>query len=154
MPILKQCSSRGCYKIVDEGEVYCKYHQEKCIERQRESYKEWRKKRVTTEEQKELDDFYKSIEWQNSRDAAVKYHYGMDIFEFYRTGKIVEGEIVHHIIEARENKELRYTVENLIYLTALNHKRIHKRYNKSSKDKKRIQDMLFALKLKFDNEFK
>lgn len=154
MALLKQCSSRGCYKVVSLGERYCEYHQKKFTQEQQRSYREWRSKRVTTEEQQELEDFYRSQAWQDSREGAISYCYGIDLFELYRTGKVVQGQIVHHIVEVKENKELRYEVENLIYLTDLNHKRIHKKYNKSTKDKERVQEMLFAIKLDFEKNYK
>jgi 5-methylcytosine-specific restriction endonuclease McrA len=154
MAILKQCSWHGCTKIVADGISYCDYHANKYDKKQKERYKEYSNRRRLDAEQKKYQDFYSSDDWKRVRQAVISDYLGMDILEYYRTGRIVEGERIHHIIELSEDFNCRLDVGNLIYLTEQNHRRVHVEYDKSDKDKEKMQKMLFELLDKFYKEFK
>ena len=79
---------------------------------------------------------------------------GMDIVEYYSTGRVIAGERVHHIVELNEDWNSRLDVSNLIYLTEQNHRKIHAIYESSIKNKKIMQDKLFKMIDKFYKDFK
>lgn len=132
---------------------YCSYHQDKVNKQERERYKEYSKRRREDKEQKKYQDFYNSNDWKRIRDAEISICNGIDIIEYYRTGKVVQGERVHHIIELDEDWNCRLDINNLIYLTEQNHRRIHAEYNKGEREKKQMQQVLFALLEKWNKEF-
>lgn len=154
MAILKQCSWHGCTKILNGDVKYCDYHANKYDKEQKERYKEYSNRRRRDAEQKKYQDFYSSKEWERVRQAVIADCYGIDILEFYRTGRIVNGERVHHIICLNDDFNCRLDVGNLIYLSEQNHRRVHAEYDKSDKDKEKMQKILFELLNKFDKEFK
>lgn len=153
MAILKKCSWRGCTKIVEQNEMYCKYHQEKFDKENKERYKEYQNRRKMDKEQKKYMDFYNSLHWRRLRSVVVNKYFGMDILEYYKTGRIVQGEAVHHIVEISENYDKRLDVNNLIYLTEQSHRRVHAEYEKGKKEKEKMQKILFGLIKKFEEEF-
>ena len=153
MAILKQCSWRGCTKIVNEDVKYCKYHTSKFDKQEKERYKEYSARRRRDMEQKKYQDFYSNKDWKRIRDVCIADSYGIDILEYYRTGRIVQGERVHHIVELSDYWNSRLDISNLIYLTEQNHKRIHGEYDKGIKEKEKMQRVLFELIKKFNSEF-
>ncbi len=153
IPILKKCSWHGCTKILENGVKYCKYHQEKTDMENKKRYREYSNRRRRDEEQKKYQDFYNSKEWIRLRDIIRVSCYGIDIVEFYKTGRIVQGQTVHHIIELNEDWNSRLDICNLIYLTEQNHRRIHAKYDEADKEKKAMQRMLFALLEQFNKDY-
>ena len=133
--------------------MYCEYHQAKWDKENKERYKEYQNRRRKDKGQKKYQDFYNSKHWKRLRDVIVNKYYGIDILEYYRTGRIIQGERVHHIVELSENYNRRLDISNLIYLTEQNHRRVHEEYLKGSKEKKQMQDILFELVEKFNSEF-
>lgn len=122
MALKKKCSKTGCNKIVEHGVIYCDYHQRKWDESEKERYREYQSRRRKDKEQRKYHDFYNDKSWKKIRDAVIADYYGIDILEYYRTGKIIQGERVHHIIELSEDWSSRLDVCNLIYLTEQNHR--------------------------------
>lgn len=153
MPILKQCSYHGCSKILEDGIKYCEYHERIMQEKERERFKEYQYKRRKDESMKNYIEFYSSKEWKQIRMIIIAAAFHIDILEFYRTGKIVKGETVHHIIETSEDWNSRLDINNLIYVTEKNHRRIHAEYNKGKKERKAMQTILFTLLDKFNKEY-
>lgn len=153
MPIKKICSWRGCSKVLDEGVLYCDYHQKKWDKANKARNKEYDLRRYADKETKKRKGFYNSDDWIRISNLAISSCYGIDILEYYRTGIITQGRAVHHIIELTENWDCRLDVLNLIYLTEKNHRRVHAEYDKSIKGKKAMQNILFRLIDKFDEEF-
>lgn len=153
MAILKQCSWHGCTKIVSIDVKYCQYHANKFDKQEKERYKEYSARRRRDDKQKKYQDFYSNKDWQRIRDVCIADCYGIDILEYYRTGRIIQGERVHHIVELNDDWECRLDVGNLIYLTEQNHRRIHSEYDKGDKEKALMQRVLFELIKKFNSEF-
>lgn len=153
MAIYKQCSWHGCTKLIREDIKYCDYHSKKFSEQEKERYKEYSHRRKLDKEQKKYQDFYSSNEWKRLRDLIRLSCYGIDIVELYRTGRIVQGERVHHIIELEEDWNSRFDICNLIYLTEKNHRIIHSQYDKGKREKKQMQNILFSLLEKFNQEY-
>lgn len=153
MPLKKLCSWHGCNKVLDDGVIYCEKHQKKWEDKEKERYKEYKERRIKDKNQKRYQDFYNSPLWRTLSKAIRSEYYHIDILEYYRTGNIIQGEAVHHIVEIEDDWESRYDSSNLIYLTEKNHRRVHEQYNKSSKDKKVMQKILFDLIDRFNKEF-
>ncbi len=153
MALKKICSYRGCTKVLEDGVVYCSYHQEKWEKRQRERYKDYSKRRQADKEQKKYQDFYNSDDWKQERLAVITNCFGIDILEYYRTGKIVVGQTVHHISTLEDDWNSRLDFYNLIYLTEQNHRRVHAEYEKGQREKKQMQDILFSLLDRWNDEF-
>ncbi|ELC8387923.1 hypothetical protein QYB77_003012 [Clostridium perfringens] len=152
MAILKPCGHVGCTKIVNEGVVYCNKHQKEYEEKQREKYKRYKRRRMHDEEQKKYQKFYTSKEWKRIREMSIMDTLAIDVIDYYKLNKITQGEIVHHIVEVSEDYNKRLNKENLIYLTARNHKIVHNEYNNGNKA--RMQELLFDLKARFMDEFR
>lgn len=71
----------------------------------------------------------------------------------YRNKKIVQADLVHHIIEIKQDYSKRIDTGNLIYLTNSNNQLIHELYNKDKQTKDQIQRLLQSLLLKFKQEY-
>lgn len=120
------------------------------ISKRKESYREYKRNRQDKDEQR----FYSSKAWIDCRDLCVRNFYGLDIIELLVHRRIVVGEIVHHIIETKDNLDKRLDMDNLIYLTKENHNRVHKIYNKSKRDKEIMQKSLLELIEIFNGEYR
>ena len=112
------------------------------------SYKD--KKRATDKEAM----FYNTKEWRNLRDKIVKAYMSMDIYEYYKTGKIVNAEVIHHLVEVREDWNKRLDKFNLIPCSRKNHQEIHLRYEVYGEEvvRKELEDMLEKFRKEFGVE--
>ena len=149
MALKKLCSYSGCNVLVDYGTKYCYKHRTKDKER----YKDYRRSRLRDEEEKARQKFYNSPEWKNVRDLVIRKCFGIDIVEYYRTGQIIKGYTVHHIIELKDDWNKRLDINNLIYLSQENHIKIHKLMEQSKEDKEKVIEMLLEVKARFEQEF-
>lgn len=134
-----------CKCKVEYGKL-CKCEEDK----RKESYREYKRYR----QDKDLQKFYSSKAWINCRDLCIKGFYGLDIIELLAHRRVVAGEIVHHIVETKEDWTKRLDIDNLIYLTKENHNRIHAMYSKSKKDKEIMQKSLRELMEIFNGEYR
>lgn len=153
MPILKLCSWNGCHKVLNENTTYCGRHQKKWEEKEKQRYKEYQAQRRKDIRQKKHQDFYNSSSWKRVSKSVIESFCYIDILEYYRTGNLVQGEAVHHIIELEEDWNSRFDIFNLIYLTEKNHRRVHVEYDKGKKEKDVMQKILFDLVQRFIKEF-
>lgn len=122
-----------------------------CISKRRKEYN----KRVRYDKNNvKFERFYHSGTWEDVKNRAKKFYYHIDILEYFKTGIIVEGKIMHHIIEIKDDFNRADDINNLIYLTDSNHKRVHALYEKSQKDKTYMQNVLFSLIKKWEEEYR
>lgn len=105
------------------------------------------------EEEARRQQFYNSKAWELFRAARAAEQLGIDIYEYYTTGKIVEAENYHHIQEITEAWGRRLDAANVIGLSEANHRRIHKEYERSYKAKRKMQMILYAMLERFYREF-
>ena len=89
---------------------------------------------------KDNTDFYNSRAWRQARAASLDRDGGIDIWEYMKTGRIIPGNEVHHIVSATDNKNLRCELTNLITVSKSSHREIERLYNKA--DKNKIQEIL------------
>ena len=111
MPIYKRCGR--CGKRLPSG-TKCE-----CLKQRHKEYDKYSR-------DKKSDDFYHSKEWDISREDAISFYVGMDIYSYYILGVIEYGTTVHHIIPLKDDWSKRVDRDNLIYLTDSNHQLIHK----------------------------
>lgn len=149
MPILKQCSWNGCTKIVNSDIQYCDKHRVLYEKQNKIRFKEYRLKREDSRE----NSFYNTKLWKIVREEAIRRYFNIDVLEYYATGKIVPGTTVHHIVEVKEDWNMRIKMDNLICVTEANHRRIHHYYNKDIAHRKQMQSVLNGLVSKFKEEF-
>lgn len=98
-------------------------------------------------------DVYNSPLWRKIRKVAIQECKGIDLYELHKTGKVQDGTTVHHIIEVKDNKDICYDPNNLICVSPSNHIEIHEIYNRSEKDKERLQVDLKLILAKFKDEY-
>ncbi|EDT74819.1 hypothetical protein [Clostridium butyricum] len=153
MAIYKLCSWHGCTKILKQGDKYCNYHMKRYRKQEHERYREYDLRRKKEENKVAAKHFYDSKEFQRVKGPVIADCFGMDILEFYRTGRIVVADRVHHIITLEEDWNSRFDVNNLICLTEKNHRIVHVEYDKGKKERETMQKILFNLLNKFSEEY-
>lgn len=96
--IKKLCSYPGCHKVVEAGVKYCDKHRET----DRKKYREYKQRRMRDEQEARRQQFYNSKAWEQFRAAQAAAQLGIDIYEYYTTGRIIDAENYHHIQEMIE----------------------------------------------------
>ena len=91
------------------------------------------------------DPLYHSTLWKRLCSEAKELYTNMDIYSWYKYGRIEAGLIVHHIIPIKDDYSKRLDLTNLIYLTDANHKAIHALYEESEEKKAEVQQELFNM---------
>lgn len=119
-----------------------------CVSKRR---REYNKQRYNYNAKSER--FYHSSKWKLVRSRAIIKYYSMDIYEYFTTGRVVEGKIMHHIVEVKDDFNKADDINNLIYLTDSNHKKIHALYEKGEVEKKKIQEELTRYIKLWEKEF-
>lgn len=94
--------------------------------------------------------FYHGKAWQRTAEAARKRAQYVDEVIYAETGRLVPGAIVHHIEPIDENPMRKLDMENLIFVSAGTHKRIHDAYEKNPRAKREMQEKLMAIRRKRD----
>lgn len=122
-----------CGKRIPITEKQC----EDCRRKQQKSYDTYKR---------ENRDIYRDRRWAVVRAMAKEDSNGIDLYHLYRTGRIVEGTLGHHIVEVKEDRSLAFDPENVFWLTDGSHKEVHALYERSAEDKKATQDLLHRLK--------
>ena len=80
----------------------------------------------------EIVTFYRSVEWRRAKQSVIQRYNGLDLYSLYHLHLIEYGFIVHHIIPLEERWDLRLDPNNLIYVTASNHQKIHDLYRQGA----------------------
>ncbi|WP_019850638.1 hypothetical protein [Desulfitobacterium sp. PCE1] len=148
MSLKKLCGRSGCSQIVDYSLTYCDRHQADYDERQKQRHKEFKAGRNDKKEQA----FYCSDAWIKTRDYVKTKYNGLCLWSYYVDKQIVFCDVVHHIVELKEDWEKRLEVDNLIPLSESVHLEIHVMMKEKGK-KEKVQMMLRKLKEKWKREF-
>ncbi|MBV4417459.1 HNH endonuclease [Clostridium tyrobutyricum] len=151
--LMRICRWHGCNKLVSHEEVYCDKHKQMYIEYKHKQHKARDNMIRHDKDEYKLKKFYKSIPWIRCRLSVIRRCMYMDILELYNTGRIVEGYTVHHIIELRDDWTKRLDIDNLIYLTESNHRKVHTLYDKDKETKLKTQRMLIEIIKKFKTDY-
>ncbi len=72
----------------------------------------------------EIDKLYKTKRWRDLRQVVIARDFGM-CQECKRRGRAQKASIIHHIVEAREDLSLFWSVDNLECICVACHNREH-----------------------------
>ena len=135
MPIYKRCSR--CGRRLRTGTI-CE-----CQMKAKRQQKRERDKAYDEEKRdKNRARFYKTKAWLITKEEALIRCMYIDIYEYYKFGRIAQAQMVHHIAPVSEEYSRRLDMDNLIGLTNKNHARIHQ--SMKERGEKEIQTMLYA----------
>jgi len=142
MALMKVCSRCG-KKHAYDSECEC------MAQARKDSYKDYKKRRQDKDRQK----LYSSSAWIRLRDNIYRSCYGMCITCLMKDNEIVNASVVHHIEDTESNKDRWLDESNCVAVCQSCHMKIHKYMDKDSKSKKTMQDILFGLLDRFDEEY-
>ncbi|EPY2296336.1 hypothetical protein ACXATC_004029 [Clostridium sporogenes] len=107
---------------------------------------------------KESTKIYRSKQWIKLTQQCKSKFNGLDIYQLYKYNRLVGGNLSHHIIEVKEDKNRVYDINNLIYVSGSKkyntHAEIHTAYKKSKEDKLAMQAYLFKIVQRYKEEYK
>lgn len=144
MALYKYCS---CGKKIGYIKGKCDSCKAKAEEYSKERKKRYRDRQVKDKEMM----FYNTKEWTKLRNYIVNAYMNMSVYSYYKEGKIVDSEVVHHLVEVREDWDKRLDKFNLIPLTRKEHQLIHNRMELEGYENIRLE--LEEMVKKFREEF-
>ncbi|WP_036574766.1 HNH endonuclease [Oceanobacillus picturae] len=112
---LRPCGEFGCNNLTRNS--YCKTH-EKNLQETTRNYNQYKR-------DPKVNAFYKSTKWQRVRAVALARDKGL-CQRCLKRGNIRQAQVVHHIIEVRDDWEQRYGLDNLESLCHGCHNAEHK----------------------------
>ncbi|WP_283718930.1 HNH endonuclease [Clostridium perfringens] len=133
----KICNHSGCNNLIKLNETYCSEHSFSNIKAKHKSYKVRRK-------DKDEQAFYNSKEWHVVRFNIITRDLGLCKVCLSKN-RIKVADVVHHIIELKESRELGLRTSNLLSLCNSCHQEIHVKYRKGMVTKRNTQKELFKL---------
>lgn len=98
--------------------------------------------------QKDIDNSkkYNNVRWIKCRENVRKRYANIDLFHLglYNEIKLIaDGDfIVHHIVEANDDMEQFYSLDNLVIVSKANHNEIHRMYRESEQEKQKAITIL------------
>lgn len=112
---LRPCKEFGCGNLTKKS--YCKMHEKNAQETTR-NYNRYKRNPI-------INAFYKSPEWRRVRLVALDRDNHL-CKRCKSNGQLVKAEVVHHVIEIRDDWSLRLQLDNLESICHSCHNRIHK----------------------------
>lgn len=132
MAILKMCPR--CRNMIDRNAKLCA----KCTEKERERKKSYDKTR-----DKDIVSFYNSKTWKIIRDLVKSRDNNLCLLCLEKD-RISVCNVIHHVVEVREEWDKRLDKDNCISLCHDCHNKVHAAY-KDKAIKKIIQEKLFNI---------
>ncbi len=146
MPLVSQCI--GCGVSISYGTTRCEKCQGKYIQNKKVDVKNYDKT------ERKNHDVYHDKRWGILTEQCRNQFNGLDIYQLYISNRIVYGNMSHHVILIEDDYDRRFDINNLIYLNEIeSHRLIHSVYDKSDRDKKEMQELLFNLIERFKSEY-
>lgn len=147
--VYKYCPMCKRNKILDSEKMCdtCKNKYGDSLEKAR--YKRYAKSRIDKDSQL----FYNSKEWKKIRKRVKRRDKGLCLYCLLVNNVISTGDLVHHIVEEKEDKSLRLELDNLIMLCSSCHNEVHREYEKNDISKIKMQNKLKELVEIIKNEF-
>ena len=149
--IYKYCPKCSRTKI-ESSKKMCDECTKKYGSLEKERYRRYAKSRTDIESQV----FYNSKEWKKVRERIKRRDKGLCLLCWVKDKLFKSYDLVHHIIEEKERKDLTLEEDNLICLCSKCHREVHCEYDKSYESKIKMQDELKELvekcKKKLDGE--
>ncbi|MCI5643823.1 MAG: hypothetical protein MR285_06925, partial [Peptoniphilus sp.] len=121
-----------CGKAIPITDKMCK----ECASKYHKSYDKYKR---------ENHNVYTDSRWAKVKNVCRSRACGIDLWHYYKTGKIIEGRLAHHIVEVSDDISKAYDVDNLFWLTDKSHQEIHSLYNKNPESKLKTQALLLKL---------
>ncbi|BEP28803.1 HNH endonuclease [Helicovermis profundi] len=116
----KICLGKGCNNLVDRTEKYCLTCSKKRVIEKRENNRKY----DHHNRDKKIKNFYHSKAWKKFREGIlIRDNYLCQ--ECLKENIITNAEIVHHIVEVREDFEKRFVYDNCFSVCKACHNRIH-----------------------------
>ena len=155
--VMKMCPRCGVRKI-EKADRYCDKCNRDYIKQEHKRYKNYNWNRSLSEEEMFYARFYATKEWINQRNTVSNRCNGLclpclaiteeagnewDIIQAIGYGTEI-SDVVHHIVELKEDYDLRLSLDNLITLCDKHHNVTHIEYKKGNKDtvQKLLKDVL------------
>lgn len=132
MALYKYCS---CGLKIEYSKGKCDSCKAKAEENKKARYKKYRDNKTKDKEMM----FYNTSQWNKIRDYVVNSYLNMSVYSYCTEGRIVQSEVVHHLIEVRDSWDDRLDKFNLIPLTKKEHQLIHRRMEIEGKEKVRLE---------------
>ncbi|MGL6187178.1 MAG: HNH endonuclease [Clostridium chrysemydis] len=129
----KICANKFCNNLINTNEMYCNEHKHK----KSTNHNKYKFKRNDKWEQA----FYNSKTWITVRQTVRERDLGLCI-NCLTHKRIKKSDLVHHIIELKESRELGLETSNLLSLCASCHQEIHAKYRKGKVTKMETQEKL------------
>lgn len=133
----KICNYSGCTNLIKLNETYCSRHS---FNKDRDRHNRYKVRRKDKDEQT----FYNSKEWHIVRRNIIARDLGL-CKVCLSNNRIRVADVVHHIIELKESRELGLRTSNLLSLCNSCHQEIHAKYRKGIVTKRNIQEELLKL---------
>lgn len=114
--LYNQCAHPRCREQIEKPERYCEQHKRNTTQSQ---YNKDRRKH-----NKEYVQFYNSSEWKRIRKKALRRDDWL-CQRCSKQGLIKSAEIVHHLVETKDNWDLRLELSNLESLCFECHEKVH-----------------------------
>ncbi|EOU1569855.1 HNH endonuclease [Clostridium perfringens] len=133
----KVCNYNGCNNLIKLNETYCNRHS---FITNRDRHKNYKVRRNDKDEKV----FYNSKEWHIVRTNVI----ARDLVlckVCLSNNRIRVANVVHHIIELKESRELGLKTSNLLSLCNSCHQEIHDKYRKGIVTKRNTQEELMKL---------
>lgn len=112
---LRPCSEIGCNNLTRK--TYCKTH-EKNAQKITRNYNQYKR-------DPKINSFYKSTKWQKVRAVALARDKGLCL-RCLKQGRVRQAQVVHHLVEVKDDWKQRYNLDNLESLCHECHNRLHK----------------------------
>jgi len=128
-----------CGKLVSIEEGLCPKCKAKSEQQIKVRHKDYKARRKDKREQS----FYNSSEWILLSEVVKRKYNKLCLYSYYIENKIVSADTTHHIVELKEDWELRFNEDNLIPLSNSAHAKIHSLYRIGKK--KETQELLREL---------
>lgn len=139
--VYKYCPLCERVKIPDEDKVCSKCKELYGEDIEKAKYKRYNRTRMD----KESQSFYNSKQWKKIRERVKRRDNGLCLYCLLVKNVITTGDLVHHIVEEKQDKSLRLEEDNLIMLCNSCHAYIHGQYERNDITKTKMQDKLKKL---------
>ncbi|ANZ98177.1 hypothetical protein BFC20_10920 [Brochothrix thermosphacta] len=120
-----QCKVAHCRQLIDYTDQYCDTHAHIGIKRKQEQAQRYNETTRNNEFNKQYTKFYQSSEWKQARMTKLVNQPLCE--ECLKNKNVKQGQIVHHIIELKEDWEQRVNQNNLETICRECHNKHHKK---------------------------
>ena len=119
------CKVSHCKQLVDYSKLYCATHEHIGIKRKQEQADRYNERVRNNEYNKQYTKFYQSSVWKQTRMTKLLAQPLCE--ECLKHNNVTQGQIVHHIIEIRDDWDKRVDQNNLETICRECHNKHHKR---------------------------